>query len=124
MTTYNAPHEARDTEKLNAIVEAIRTNQDITPIVVDGENAICGSHRIAAFEKAWKLWDAGTEGWENTNEPTVPTVELMQSDIDAAIESVGGETWADLGEYNDICEAVYNTTEDAEVKAALKDQVI
>lgn len=124
MQTYNPPHIARDTEKLTALIEAIRTNQPITPIVIDGENAICGSHRIAAYEKAYKLWAAETKGWENTNEPVIPVVELMQSDIDAAIESVGGESWDDLGEWNDIVEAIYNVTDDTEVKAALADQVV
>lgn len=50
---YNPPHEVRDTEKLSSMINALKSGQSLPPIIVCGEVAFSGSHRIAAHEKLW-----------------------------------------------------------------------
>jgi hypothetical protein len=126
MTNYNEPHAVRDETKLAALIEAYRTNQDISPIVVTGDTAITGSHRIAACRTAKQLWESEAAGWENSNEPVLRAVEISQDAWDKACkvhDVEDGDLWS-IGDYNDLCQAIYAATDDGEVKAALEDQIV
>jgi hypothetical protein len=52
MTNYIPPHQPTDKAKLASLVEAIKSGAKITPVVVCGDIALTGSHRIAAFALA------------------------------------------------------------------------
>ena len=51
--SFAPPHGARDAARLEALVAALLSGVEITPIVVDGDTALTGSHRIAAQRAAW-----------------------------------------------------------------------
>ena len=122
MHTYSEPHEVRDTEKLNALVEAFRTGTEITPIVVQGEIAFTGSHRIAAHRQAWKLWNDEAAGWEDASEPELKAVEIDAETWQRACEMRDIDHLDELGDWNELCKALYDATDDGDVKAALEDQ--
>lgn len=118
-----APHGVRDNEKLESIMQSMRNGDEITPVVVDlMGRALCGSHRIAAYNK---LTDAG----EEIESPEV--IELTDEEMVAADEwaqSFAGPKglWGGIDLYYDfdlLCRAVVETTTREEVKAALADQI-
>lgn len=122
METYNPPHEPTDDTKVVRMVEAIRRGGRLPPIVVNGENALTGSHRIEAYRRAGALNEACFgEGWERA-ELTIPTVEIDDDEYLAACASVDVEHLGELGDYNEQCVALYNSCEREDVRAALEDQ--
>jgi len=123
MTMYNAPHESRDEEKVASLVEAMRTGQSIPPIVVNGDTAICGSHRIEAAVRADRLREGMADGWEDTPEIDLPTVEVEDSVIYAAYDKMHITGLDEIGDWNEFCSVVRDICDDDEVKTALSDQV-
>jgi hypothetical protein len=110
MATYpNPPHGVQDGDKLAAMVEALREGRPLPPIVSEpgGYNAICGSHRIAA----WRAAEA---------EPDV--LVMSEADWSAACTELGVD-YLDEVDYEDQCRAVAGVTTDPEIRAALADQV-
>lgn len=108
---YNPPHAATDREKLNGMIEALRLGRPLPPIVVVGQQAISGSHRIEAQDQARRLWANETEGWENSPEPKLEAIELDDVEVDF-----------DELDFNMIASHVYRNTSSVEIKAALEDQ--
>lgn len=110
MTDYQAPHEVRNEEKLQSMIATLQNGGQLPPVVVIGDYALTGSHRIAA-------WDAC--------EMQAEIVELSDDDYVAACEELYGEvmTIDEIGDFSQFCEAIYNITADKEVKAALSDQI-
>ena len=47
---YQPPHEVRDQAKLNALVEILKNGGELPPVLVCGDRAYSGSHRLAAWE--------------------------------------------------------------------------
>ena len=47
---YQAPHEVRDQDKLESMIKTLEAGQQLPPIIVCGEIAYSGSHRLAAWE--------------------------------------------------------------------------
>ena len=47
---YQPPHEVRDQGKLNALVEILKNGGELPPVLVCGDRAYSGSHRLAAWE--------------------------------------------------------------------------
>jgi hypothetical protein len=122
MKTYNPLHAPTDTAKLDALVEAIRTNQTITPVVVCGEQAITGSHRVRAFEIAFQKYRDQEAGWEDTEEPAIPVIEIDDETLMAACNAIGADEFGDVVHYDDLYIAIEEHTSDADLKAALEDQ--
>ena len=120
-----APHQIEEAgnDKFSSLVESFRTGRAVTAVVVYGDNAICGSHRIHAFNTAVELWENDAEGWENTEEPVLEIVELSDEDFTAASEHGGVDSLFDCCDYNDICAWVLEVTEDQDVIKALADQI-
>jgi len=106
---YRAPHETRDSEKLESMIATLRAGKQLPPVVVIGDVAITGSHRLAA----WAALDM---------EPNV--VELSEGDYIAAMDAHFGPDWQDyeIGDYNAFCTTLYEITQDSDVRAALQDQ--
>ena len=105
-----APHRATDESKLAALVAAYSTGETVPPVIVapNGYEAITGSHRIAAAEIA------GVD---------VPAIVLTEAEYTAASEYLGIDSLADATDHEEQCRAIYKTTDRAEVKAALQDQI-
>ena len=122
MKTYTEPHQVKDIDKLASLIEAYRTNQAITPIVVQGELAFTGSHRIAAHRQAWKLWNTEADGWEDASEPELESVEIDDETWHRACTLRGVDHLDELGDWNDLCSALYDASDDEDVKSALEDQ--
>jgi hypothetical protein len=124
MTHYQPPHEVTCEDKLASLIEAFRTNQDITPIAVQGDFAFTGSHRIEAHRQAYELWNTEAAGWdrEKTQEPVLEAIEVDDETYLAACAREGVEHHEQIGDYDAICSALYDATDDAELKAALEDQ--
>lgn len=109
---YDPPHGVRDINKLNGMIEHLRNGGSLPPVIVDGEQAITGSHRLAAVDKAHRLWTLMREGWESSPEPRIEAI-----DIDVTID------WDEFdGDYNALCETLYNATNSDAVRSALEDQ--
>lgn len=47
---YQPPHEVRDQSKLSAMVEILKNGGEPPPVLVCGDRAYSGSHRLAAWE--------------------------------------------------------------------------
>jgi hypothetical protein len=122
MRTYRAPHQPNDKDKLQAMMETLKSGKHLPPIVVCGEQAFCGSHRIAAYEDAWRLRDSLDESWELVPD-AIQVVELSDDDYRAACIHADVEFLDDLRDYNEIARAIRETTTDDDVKAALADQM-
>lgn len=123
-TTYNPPHDVEDWDKVRSLVEAFRRGDRITPIAVMGENALTGSHRIAAHDIAWRGWDR--RGWDRDEwegpEPVLDTVEVSEADYVAACNKLGVDHWQETPHWADWIAALYDVTEDDDLKAAIEDQ--
>jgi len=122
MKTYTPLHSPTDNAKLAAIIEAIRTHQTISPIVVIGEQAITGSHRVRAFEIAYEKYVNQELGWEDTNEPSIPAVEIDDETLTAACNAVGAEDFSEVVHYDDLYMEIERLATDDELKAAVADQ--
>ena len=105
-----APHRATDESKLAALVAAYSAGETVPPVIVEpnGYQAITGSHRIAAAEIA---------------DVEVPMIILTEADYTAACEYLGIDSLGDAVDHEEQCRAIYQTTDRAEVKAALQDQI-
>ena len=71
---YQPPHEVRDQEKLNALVGILKNGGELPPVLVCGDRAYSGSHRLAD----WGLMDV---------EPSV--VEMDDAEYCEVMESLG-----------------------------------
>ena len=86
---YEPPHEVRDTAKLAAMIATLEAGGELPAILVTGETALCGSHRLAAWEAC---------------ELPAQVVELDDDDYCAAMEHLGldpvyDDTPADLDDF-------------------------
>lgn len=108
MIHYNPPHEARDQKKLESMIAAIEGGKSLPPIIVMGDDAFTGSHRIAA--------------WEACN-VDADVVEISDADYVAAMTEMGLDWECDsVYDYNEFCQALYAVTTDSDIKDAIKDQ--
>ena len=123
MTTFLVPlHGVRDPAKLASLVESFRTGRPVPAVVVQGETALTGSHRIAAHEIAWRAWSRQEEGWDDTEEPTLEMVEVSEDDYLAACRLLGISHHDEVEHFDLFAAALYTATEDDAVKAALVNQ--
>ncbi len=125
MTTYRTPHTPDNKVKLASMVAAIKSGETMPPLVVIGETAITGSHRIAAYDAANSLVEASTDDdWDSALPIEIPTVELCNDDYTQGMIAIGLDPSVDdPREFNDLCTAIYSLTDDCDVKAALADQM-
>lgn len=109
-TIYQPPHKVEDNEKLEEIIAALYRGESLPPVVVEpnGFAAITGSHRLAAQESA------GVE-------PDV--LILSEDDYEAACEYLGGDSLSAAVDHEERCQAIYETTSDDEIRAAVADQI-
>ena len=47
---YQPPHEVRERNKLAGMIRALRRGESLPPVLVCGDRAYSGSHRLAAWE--------------------------------------------------------------------------
>ena len=105
---FQPPHEIKDPKKYLSMVKAIESGIKLPPIVVCGEQALSGSHRIAAW---------------NACEEEIDYIEIGEDLYIAACESMGLDPLYDeVRDYDELCQQIYNLTDDNDVKEAIKDQ--
>ena len=73
---YQAPHQVRDLIKLDGMIAHLKAGGSLPPIIVCGEIAYSGSHRLAA----WEAMDM---------EPSV--IEIDDDDVAAGMIEMGLE---------------------------------
>lgn len=116
--SYNPPHTVDTTNKetrqlLAGLIRAYRRGDKITPLVINGDNALTGSHRIAAVDIMLDF--DKYSGMDHDD--FLGTVEASDEDYTAADNAN-----YNCGDFNDLCRELYNVTNDDELKAALEDQ--
>lgn len=123
---FYPPHEVRDKDKFNGLLESFRTGKPVPAIAVCGDVAYTGSHRLHAHEKALWCWEQQESGWEKSLRPHLESVEISNQEWEDATAYWSENYWPietlDELEFNDICKALYQATHDPELKAALEDQ--
>ena len=83
MTSYQAYHEVRDEALLDTLAMSMaRFGWVGAPIVVDGEQAITGSHRLAAAAIVMDRWERG----DDVAEVKVEAVALRDLFEDAGLD--------------------------------------
>jgi uncharacterized ParB-like nuclease family protein len=108
MTSYNQPHEVRDQNKLDSMIETLNNGGTLPAVIVCGNQAFTGSHRIAAWEAC---------GIEAT------VIEISDEDYIATLTKMGLDWETDeVNDYNDFCSALYEVTDNEEIKNAIEDQ--
>ena len=107
MTDYQAPHEADNKEKLNSMIKSLENGNELPAIIVIGEIALNGSHRLSA----WSAMEI---------EPSV--VEISSDDYTATCESLFGDvvTIDEIYDFDEFCNTLYVITDDQDVKNALR----
>lgn len=120
MIRYIAPHDPVDQAKLAILTTAYRTGQPVTPVVVGGDVAFTGSHRLAAYWAAFEEWAQDEDG--DLLEPELETIEVSDEDYRAACDLLDISWHVDATDAVEFAEALYNVTGDEDLKAALKDQ--
>ena len=106
--TYEAPHEVRDEALLESMIQTLRNGGELPAIVVTGDTALTGSHRIAA----WAECDIDAVAVECPDELYV-----------AALESLGLDIYDSVNDYNEFCAALYDVAGDYPgLQDALEDQ--
>jgi uncharacterized ParB-like nuclease family protein len=82
----------RDIVKLNAMIETLKNGGSLPPILVCGEIAYSGSHRLVA-------WDA--MGMDAT------TIEFSPEEIEGAMADMGLEPLYDvIDDYDNLCDTL------------------
>jgi len=109
MRYYNPPHQVRDQEMLDAMIQTLESGGDLPPVVVLGDDALTGSHRLAAWEAC---------------QMEAEVVEIEDEDYVAAMEHLGLDPiYDDPTDMNELCAALYQVVEDEDVRTALADQI-
>lgn len=92
---YQAPHEPRDQEKLKRMMGILKSGKSLPPIIVCGEIAFSGSHRLAAYEAM---------GYEMSQ---VPVISISENDIESAMRHIGLDPMYDaIDNYNEFEETL------------------
>jgi len=103
------------------MMDVLRRGLHLPPIVVSGDQAFCGSHRIAAYEQASRLRDRLDEAWELVPQ-SIPALTLSDEDYESACEYLGVEYLTEVRDCNEVAQAIYETTTDAAIRSAMEDQ--
>lgn len=108
MKTFNPPHEVTDFSKFESMTQTLKDGGNLPAVVVAGENALTGSHRLAA----WIACDLDAE-----------YISITDAEFNSAASHIGIDPMYDVVEdYSALCEALYHIVNDDDVKIALKDQ--
>lgn len=102
-STFQPPHEVTDSAKLESMIAAIRSGQSLPPVVVQGEIAITGSHRIEAYREAnRRAAEADYAGEWATADLDIESVECSD-DVYHRAEELAGCDLDECGGHNDKC---------------------
>jgi len=122
MTTYTPLHGIRDRAKFAALVESFRAGRSVPAVAVYGDEALTGSHRVAAHQAAWRAWSRIEEGWEDRPEPILEAVEVAEDDYRAACSLLGIASHGEVEHFDLFAAALHAATLDEDLRAALADQ--
>lgn len=124
MTYFNPPHEIKDKAKLQSMIDTLEKGGQLPPVVVYGNDALTGSHRIAA----WVAVDQDAQVVELTDKEFILATALSNGvdDLDINdpddIEFYHKHLAQDVCDYNEFCEALSKVSENSNVLEAIKDQ--
>lgn len=108
MRFFEPPHTVQDAQKLEKMINVIENGGELPPILLCGEKALTGSHRIAAYNYA---------------ETEVPHIEIEEELYVDAVKAMGLDPiYDEVRDYCELAEKMYELTDDDEIKAALADQ--
>lgn len=108
MRFFNPPHAVQNLQKLKKMREAIKDGDELPPIVVCGEKALTGTHRIAAYY------------WYRKEVPYIEIEEILYIE---AVKAMGLDPiYDEVRDYSKLAEKIHELTDDGEIKAALADQ--
>ena len=134
------PHEVTDQGKVLAMVETLRSGQQLPPIVVwddshgagantGGEPALTGSHRLAAYRAARREANDlhSLDDWADAADiDNIPAVYVSDDDMQVVADELGDELGdvLDRNAPNAICETLYRlfAASRPDLAAALEDQ--
>lgn len=118
---YEAPHGVTDNAKLASLIESFRRGCPVPPVACQGYTGLTGSHRIAAYNAASKLYGEQAPGWEESPEPELETVQVSDEDYLAACRLLDVDRHG--RDCNLFAAALYSVTDDPALRAALADQM-
>ena len=97
MSRYQPIHEVQDESRLASMRAALARGETLPPIVVCGDVALSGTHRLAA-------WDA--EGVEPV------AVEVTDDEYRDAVTVIGLDPdWDDVRDYDELVDALRDVTD-------------
>lgn len=121
---YNPPHEVKDKAKLQSMITSLKNGDQLPPVVVYGNDAYTGSHRMAA----WDACEMDAQIVELTDEEFILARAVMSGvdDLDINdsddIEFYHKHLAQDVCDYNEFCEALAKVSKNSNVLDAVKDQ--
>jgi len=90
---YQAPHEVRDNKKLENMIESLKAGKSLPAVIVCGEVAFSGSHRLAAYDAL---------------DLEADVFEIEDEDIQAAMEHMGLDPMYDqINRFDDFVDSLY-----------------
>lgn len=114
---YDPLHRIEKDETVDSMVETLRRGGQLPSIVVIGEQALTGAHRIMAVEIAREKWEGYADGWGDAPEPKLEAIEITDEEYAEAHDMAGGDE-------SYIPNYLYRNTNRNELKEALEDQLI
>lgn len=126
MTYYNPPHEVRDEDKLQAMIDTLENGGSLPPVIVYGYDAYTGSHRIAAWLEC--DMDADTIELDDEEFMTARALAMGYDDLDFSdpddVEFYHKYVCnTDITDFNEFCEALLKTSDNQDVINAVEDQI-
>jgi len=114
MREFIPPHDVYDFAIMESMVDTLFRGEDLPPIVVNGDYALTGSHRIAAYEEYVDRTGSSIE---------ISYVEIDDEILKKALEVFGVGSFQDIDMLCEFYKLLYNMLDDyPALKAALEDQ--
>ncbi len=125
MIYFEPPHEVKDAAKFQQMVETLENGGKLPPVVVCGQDAFTGSHRIAA----WVRCDMDVEAVEMSQAEYIKTMAKLNG-----VDDIDPDDPDDLKffyqylndeilDYNEFCQALSQITKNIAIAEAVKDQL-
>lgn len=125
MIYFNPPHEVRDEAKLQSMIATLQNGGKLPPVVVCGDDAFTGSHRLAA----WEACEITPDFLEISERDYILAVALMNGvndlnlDDPDDVEFFHNHLNSEVNDYNAFCAALAKVSNSDDVKNAIADQV-
>lgn len=125
MTNFNPPHEVKDKAKLQSMIDTLENGGQLPPVVVYGNDAYTGSHRIAA----WDACEMDTQAIELTDQEFILARAMMNGVDDLDLNDPDDMDFyhkhlcQEIYDYDAFLEAVLKVSKNTALLDAAKDQI-